>query len=83
MEVNQGCFNSQNIKDRLKSLTGHSRSSLNQGVSDVHGYKGPPLPGTMMTFWASLIISTVWSTLTSVWVPVISMGLPVPVDDVP
>lgn len=34
------------------------------------------LPGVMMMLLASLIISMVWSRLTSVWVPTISMGLP-------
>lgn len=36
-----------------------------------------------MIFLALVIISTVCSTLVSVWVPVISMGLPPPVDEVP
>ena len=41
------------------------------------------LPGTMMMFFELVIISTVCSTLASVCVPVISMGLPPPVLEVP
>ena len=41
------------------------------------------VPGVMMMLLASLIMSMVWSTLTSVWVPTISMGLPPAVDVVP
>lgn len=40
-------------------------------------------PGVMMMLRALVIISTVWSTFTSVCVPVISIGLPVPVEEVP
>lgn len=36
-----------------------------------------------MMLLASLIMSMVWSTLTSVWVPTISMGFPPAVEEVP
>lgn len=42
-----------------------------------------PLPGVMMMLLAFIMCSTAPSTFTSVWVPVISLGFPVPVDDVP
>lgn len=41
------------------------------------------VPGVMMMLLASLMMSMVWSTLTSVWVPTISMGLPPAVEVVP
>ena len=41
------------------------------------------VPGVMMMLLASLMSSMDWSTLTSVWVPVISMGFPPAVELVP
>lgn len=41
------------------------------------------VPGVMMMLFASFIMSIVWSMLTSVWVPTISMGLPPAVEVVP
>jgi hypothetical protein len=41
------------------------------------------VPGVMIMLFAFIMCSTAPSTFTSVWVPVISFGLPAPVDDVP
>lgn len=65
-------------KNKIPSVNEqHVKTSLLGTVTPLQS------PGTMMMFWASLIMSTVCSTLTSVWVPVISMGFPVPVEEVP